>query len=135
MIEYLVTDLKYAAIPVLLTVQAVYDRYGGASNVSVDGITHLADIYADTHRVAALAAEGDTKTRVLLAAAFAGGNLFGAIDRDDANGVGIIAFRGTKSFKEWIDDVLFPPVKFEEVASRPLVHAGFSLIYTAVRKA
>jgi hypothetical protein len=134
MIEYSVTDLEYATFPVLLTVQAVYDRYAGATNVSVPGITHLADINADTRRVAALATKGDEKTKILLAATFAGGNLFGAIDRDDTKGVGIIAFRGTKSFKEWIDDALFDPVKFDEVRSAPLVHAGFRLVYTTVRK-
>ena len=81
-----------------------------------------------------MAETSDLKTRVLLKAAFADTTLFGAIDREDASGTGFVAFRGTKNYKDWIDDFLFAPVSFDEVEGKPFVHAGFHKVYQLVRK-
>lgn len=129
-----VVDLSYAKEKAIPIIDVVYARYGGES-ASVPGVTPLGDIHADTNKMNALAETADFQTRVLLNAAFADGTLFGTIDKDEATHTGFIAFRGTKSFKEWIDDVLFQPVAFSEVgAQAPRVHAGFHKVYLLARQ-
>ncbi|WP_260702879.1 lipase family protein [Edaphobacter flagellatus] len=129
-----VADLRYAKDIAIPIIDVVYTRYGGGS-ASVPGIIPLGDIHADTGAMHALAETTDLRTRVLLKAAFADGTLFGTIDKDEATRTGFIAFRGTKSFTEWIDDVLFEPVTFSEVgAQAPRVHAGFHKVYLLARQ-
>jgi hypothetical protein len=129
-----VEELKYAKNIVMPIVEAVYARFEGQPVNLPAAITHLSDIHADTGPFAALMNTGDERTKILLRAMFADGKLFGAIDRDDANRIGIIAFRGTKKLFEWIEDFFFPIVPFDEVQGLPAVHLGFHLVYTLARK-
>jgi len=73
-----------------------------------------------------------------LADVFAKNKVFGTITSDDANHIGIIAFRGTRTVPEWFDDiVLSAPVlrAFDGIAPASLVapnvhfvlHASFEL--------
>ncbi len=71
-------DLRYAKAVAIPIVDAVYARYDG-QGVEVPGIDHLADIHADTGKMKTLEATADAQTRILIAATFAGGSLFGAM--------------------------------------------------------
>jgi predicted lipase len=74
------------------------------------------------------------RTQHLMSTAYEKGLLIGAIDRDDTNGIGIVAIRGTRTDKEWIDDFEFAAVRFDEVPDRPFVHDGFHKLYLTLRQ-
>lgn len=135
--NYLVEDLFYNTSPVLMSIQYVYDRFDDPDKppVPVDGVTHLADINGDVHR-ALLMSEGDPKTQMLLRSVYPAGkpSIIGTIGADEANGIGIIAIRGTRGDKEWIENFEFASIPFTEVADKPMVHLGFRQVYQSFRE-
>ena len=58
---------------------------------------------------------------------------FGWICLDAANRRLVVAFRGTQYFHDWLDDLDFIPAPYAAVPGRGTVHAGFQLVYNAIR--
>jgi len=138
--KYAVADLRLAATTVAMAEQDVCDRYDGfitpIDGPAVPGLTFLANIEVEQAKVGALMASHDVSLseKAMLADLTAKTNVFGTITVDDANHIGIIAFRGTRTVPEWFDDIaLSAPVRFEEVDHGTWVHKGFHLIYMTIR--
>jgi triacylglycerol lipase len=60
-------------------------------------------------------------------------NHFGWICLDAAKRNLVVAFRGTQYFHDWLDDLDFIPAPYTSIPGRGTVHAGFQLVYNAVR--
>jgi hypothetical protein len=58
---------------------------------------------------------------------------FGWICLDAAKRRLVVAFRGTIYFHDWLDDLDFIPAPYAPIPGRGTVHAGFQLVYAAVR--
>ncbi len=58
---------------------------------------------------------------------------FGWICFDAAKRNLVVAFRGTQYFHDWLDDLDFIPAPYTSIPGRGTVHAGFQLVYNAVR--
>jgi predicted lipase len=130
-ISYPLSDLWYATSPVLPTIQAVADKYDGFKPIYQQGVEHVGDIYRDPLRVDAEVT--DLATKRLLEHVYANGTLIGGIDLDRGKGIGLISFRGTRGTPEWIKDLTFAAVPFEEVPGTPGVHLGFYKVYQSFR--
>lgn len=60
-------------------------------------------------------------------------NLFGLVAWNAATNTALIAFRGTVTVWDWIDDIDALTVPYLPVAGAGLVHMGFQLVYEHVR--
>ena len=58
---------------------------------------------------------------------------FGWVCFDAAKRNLVVAFRGTQYFHDWLDDLDFIPAPYTSIPGRGTVHAGFQLVYNAVR--
>ena len=58
---------------------------------------------------------------------------FGWICVDGANRRLVVAFRGTQYFHDWLDDFDFIPAPYTPIPGRGTVHAGFQIVYNAIR--
>lgn len=126
-------DLRYARNTTMAVVCAVYTRFRGQP-ATVAGVDHLADLHLDLEMINQTLNTTDAKTERLLQAISSAGSIFGAIDRDPATHTAFVAFRGTETTEDWLEDFFFPGVPFEEVPSKPSVHAGFHIAYQHVRR-
>jgi triacylglycerol lipase len=58
---------------------------------------------------------------------------FGWFCLDPTNKILIVAFRGTESIHDWMDDFDFIPAPYAPVPGRGTVHQGFQLVYLTIR--
>jgi len=61
-------------------------------------------------------------------------NIFGLVAWNQAAATALVAFRGTQTVMDWIDDVDALAVPYLAVAGAGLVHMGFQLVYEHIRK-
>jgi triacylglycerol lipase len=84
--------------------------------------------------MAAAIAQNQTAHLKIVHAMLADSNIFGLVAWNAATQTALVAFRGTQTVKDWIDDVDALPVPYIAVPGAGLVHLGFQLVYEHVRK-
>jgi hypothetical protein len=61
-------------------------------------------------------------------------NVFGLVAWNEAAKTALVAFRGTQTIWDWVDDLEAVPVDYLPVAGSGHVHMGFQLVYEHVRQ-
>lgn len=61
-------------------------------------------------------------------------NIFGLVAWNQAAGTALVAFRGTQTIMDWIDDIDAVAVPYLAVTNAGLVHMGFQLVYEHIRR-
>lgn len=133
-------DLRYAAEVVIPIVQIVYDRYqNGTTSIAIPNVQYVADVHANTRRLAAMKSSLDLSSRSLIEDLVdqpaTNPTLLGTIDFDPTTSTGFICFRGTKKGTEWVDDFKGIPAPFKELGAQvPWVHLGFLEVWRLARE-
>ena len=103
-----------------------------------DGFTLVKAIEADMQQAAAALAAAIAQNQVahlkIVHAMLADSNIFGLVAWNAAEKTALVAFRGTQTLDDWIDDVDALAVPYIAVPGAGMVHMGFQLVYEHVRK-
>ncbi|HML16847.1 MAG TPA: lipase family protein [Bryobacteraceae bacterium] len=75
----------------------------------------------------------DPKQQRIANSALQESNIFGLVAWNASNRTALVAFRGTQTIWDWIDDIDAVPVPYLAVAGSGLVHMGFQLVYEHIR--
>jgi predicted lipase len=88
---------------------------------------------ADTqHAAPAMAQAAPEQTRIVNGM-LSESNIFGLVAWNAVEQTAMVAFRGTKTIWDWVDDLDALPVSYLPVKGAGLVHMGFALVYEHVR--
>ncbi|MBV8102681.1 MAG: lipase family protein [Verrucomicrobia bacterium] len=97
------------------------------------GYVIVGQITANPLTAAQLAATAPIQHQQLLSSLAASGPGFGWVVQNVADGVAIVAFRGTQSVDDWLHNLDFILAPYQPVQSSGTVHAGFQLYYLTIR--
>jgi triacylglycerol lipase len=98
-----------------------------------DGYVIVGQITANQQTAARLAATAPAQHQQLLNSLAASGPGFGWVVQNVAEGIAIVAFRGTQSADDWLHNLDFVLAAYQPVQSSGTVHAGFQLYYLTIR--
>lgn len=98
------------------------------------GFTLVGAIEANPAEAQAAMAAADPKQQRIVLSALKESNIFGLVAWNAATKTAMVAFRGTETIWDWIDDIDAVPVPYLAVAGSGLVHMGFQLVYEHIRK-
>ncbi len=97
------------------------------------GYTLVGAIQADPRQAVAAMALADPRLQRIVHSVLAESSIFGLVAWNEAAKTALVAFRGTLSIWDWIDDVDAVPVDYLAVPGSGHVHMGFQLVYEHVR--
>jgi triacylglycerol lipase len=97
------------------------------------GYALVGAIEADPQQAAGIVLADPRQQRVV-SSMLSESNAFGLVAWNDAMKTALVAFRGTQTIWEWIDDLEAVPVDYLPVAGSGHVHMGFQLVYEHVRQ-
>jgi predicted lipase len=78
-------------------------------------------------------AVADPKQQRIVNSALTESNIFGLVAWNGATKTAMVAFRGTATIWDWIDDIDAVPVPYLAVPGSGMVHMGFQLVYEHIR--
>jgi triacylglycerol lipase len=99
-----------------------------------DGYALVGAIKADPKQAAAVMAQADPGQHRIVSGMLSESNVFGLIAWNEAAKTALIAFRGTQTIWDWVNDVDAVPVDYLPAAGCGHVHMGFQLVYEHVRE-
>jgi triacylglycerol lipase len=97
------------------------------------GYTLVGPIDADTKQAAAAMSTAPPNQTRMASGMLAESNFFGLVAWNAAEQTAMVAFRGTKTIWDWVEDIDAAPVAYGPVSDTGLVHMGFALVYEHVR--
>lgn len=97
------------------------------------GYALVGPIEADPRRAAAAMAAADPKQHRMVSRMLAESSIFGLVAWNEAAKTALVAFRGTVTIWDWIDDLDAIPVDYLAIPGSGHVHMGFQLVYEHVR--
>jgi len=131
-------DPQFAINTIFPAASAAYLIQTVPSPMLPAGYTLVKAIEADMHQAAPAIAQAIATNQVahlkIVHAMLADSNIFGLVAWNAAEKTALVAFRGTQTIKDWIDDVDAVAVPYIAVPGVGLVHMGFQLVYEHVRK-
>lgn len=98
------------------------------------GYTLVGAIEAHPRLAAAAMAIVDPKQDRIASRMLSESKIFGLVAWNDATKTALVAFRGTVTIWDWVDDVDAIPVDYLAVPGYGHVHIGFQLVYERVRE-
>ncbi len=99
-----------------------------------DGYALVGAIEADPKAAAAVMAQADPRLHRIVSDALSESNVFGLVAWNETAKTALIAFRGTQTIWDWVDDLDAVPVDYLPAAGSGHVHMGFQLVYEHVRQ-
>ena len=131
-------DPQFAINTIFPAASAAYLIQTVPSPMLPAGYTLVKAIEANMHEAAPAIAQAIAANQVahlkIVHAMLADSNIFGLVAWNAAEKTALVAFRGTQTLKDWIDDVDAVAVPYIAVPGSGLVHMGFQLVYEHVRK-
>lgn len=131
-------DLQFAINVIYPACSAAYLIQTVPNPLLPAGYTLVQSIEADMQQaasaIAAAIAQNQAVHLKMVHAMLADSNIFGLVAWNATTQTALVAFRGTQTFKDWIDDVDAVPVPCMSVPGAGHVHMGFQLVYEHVRK-
>jgi len=112
---------------------AAYTAMDNASFPLPAGFAAVGRIEAQAQRVQALMAAASLPQQRIARAMLADSNIFGFVAWNAATATALVAFRGTRTPGEWLEDFDALPVPYLPVSGAGMVHMGFQLAYEHVR--
>lgn len=97
------------------------------------GFSLVGAIEADPRRAEAAMAIADPKHHRMVNAMLSESHIFGLVAWNESARTAMVAFRGTVTIWDWIDDLDALPVDYLAVPGSGQVHMGFQLVYEHVR--
>jgi predicted lipase len=98
------------------------------------GYTLVGAIEADPRAATTVAALTDAKLHEIAAGMLSESKVFGLVAWNEAAKTALVAFRGTQSIWDWINDLDAIAIAYMAVAGSGHVHMGFQLVYEHVRQ-
>ena len=98
------------------------------------GYTLVGAIEADPRAATTVAALTDAKLHEIAAGMLSESKVFGLVAWNEAAKTALVAFRGTQSIWDWINDLDAIAIAYRAVAGSGHVHMGFQLVYEHVRQ-
>jgi triacylglycerol lipase len=99
-----------------------------------EGYGLVGAIEAQPTLAAAALAQADPKQHRIVHGMLSESNMFGLVAWNDVAKTAMVAFRGTHTIWDWIDDLDAVPVDYMPVADSGHAHMGFLLVYEHVRQ-
>jgi len=124
-------DPKFADTVMFKLALAAYAAETTATPALPDGFRQTALIEADLTQIEALANGIDPLER--LVERLRGDTMVYGVVGNDGGKIAFVALRGTLTPREWEGNVFAIPVPYEPVPNFGRVHAGFKLVYKAIR--
>ena len=97
------------------------------------GFQLVGAIEARPQEAQAAMAAADPKQQRIVNSALSESNIFGLVAWNASTKTAMVAFRGTATIWDWIDDIDAVPVPYLPVAGSGFVHMGFQLVYEHIR--
>ncbi len=98
------------------------------------GYTLVGAIEADPRAATTVAALTDARLHEIAAGMLSESKVFGLVAWNEAAKTALVAFRGTQSIWDWINDLDAIAIAYMAVAGSGHVHMGFQLVYEHVRQ-
>ncbi len=98
------------------------------------GYTLVGAIEADPRAATSVAALTDARLHEIVAGMLSESKVFGLVAWSEAAKTALVAFRGTQSIWDWINDLDAIAIPYTAVAGSGHVHMGFQLVYEHVRQ-
>ena len=98
------------------------------------GYALVGAIEADPRDATAVAAITDPKLHEIVTSMLSESKVFGLVAWNEAEKTALVAYRGTQSIWDWINDLDAIAIDYLSVAGSGHVHMGFQLAYEHVRK-
>ena len=98
------------------------------------GFTLVGPIEADPRAASPVAAVTDAKLQEIVAGMLSESKEFGLVAWNAAQKTALIAFRGTQTVWDWINDLDALPVDYVSIPGSGHVHMGFQLVYEQIRQ-
>ena len=98
------------------------------------GYTLVGAIEADPRAATSVAALTDARLHEIVAGMLSESKVFGLVAWNEAAKTALVAFRGTQSIWDWINDLDAIAIAYMAVAGSGHVHMGFQLVYEHVRQ-
>lgn len=98
------------------------------------GYTLVGPIEADPKAAGPVAAITDAKLQEIVSSMLSESKIFGLVAWNDATKTALVAFRGTQTIWDWINDLDAVAVDYAAVPGSGHVHMGFQLVHEHVRQ-
>ena len=98
------------------------------------GYTLVGAIEADPRAATSVAALTDARLHEIVAGMLSESKVFGLVAWNEPAKTALVAFRGTQSIWDWINDLDAIAIAYMAVAGSGHVHMGFQLVYEHVRQ-
>jgi triacylglycerol lipase len=127
-------DPKFAIDVMYTAASAAYTIMTTPAPALPAGYQLVGTIQAHPQQAQAAMAAADPKAQRIVNSALTESNIFGLTAYDATTQTAIVAFRGTETIWDWIDDIDAVPVPNLSVPGGGLVHMGFQLVYEHIRQ-
>lgn len=127
-------DVRFAIDVMYPAASAAYDVMTNPAPVLPAGFQLVGKIEAHPEQAQAAMAAADAKQQNIANTVVKESSIFGLVAWNAASRIAMVAFRGTETIWNWIDDVDAVPVPYLAVPDSGLVHMGFQLVYEHIRK-
>jgi triacylglycerol lipase len=126
-------DLEFAIDVICTAANSAYQIMNLPSPVLPAGYALVGPLQADPQAALPAMLLADPKQHRIVNHMLLESNIFGLVAWNQAAQSALVAFRGTETIMEWIDDVDAFPAPDLSVPGAGLVHVGFQLVYEHVR--
>ena len=127
-------DLQLATNVMYLAANSAYQIMNIPQPVLPAGFALVGPIEADPQAALPAMLASDPLQHRIVTHMLLESNIFGLVAWNQATSTALIAFRGTQTIMDWIDDVDAVAVPYLAVAGAGLVHMGFQLVYEHIRR-
>ena len=127
-------DPAFALNFMLPFAEAAYDVAAKQTPLMPPGYVIKSIIVADAQRTANVMAAIPLPHQRMVRAMVANNPIMGFVGRNDATQTVILAFRGTLTPEDWLQDLDTLAVPFPDIPASGLIHQGFDAVYQTIRK-
>jgi predicted lipase len=126
-------DPKFAIDVMYPAANAAYVIMNAPDPALPDGFKLIGAIQASPKDGLAAMLAADPKQQRIMNSAMKESNIFGLVAFNATTSTAMVAFRGTETIWDWIDDIDAVPVPYLAVPGSGSVHMGFQLVYEHIR--